>query len=264
MKCIKFERFLPIGATRPFIARDSDSNKWVIKFIGNPLGTKAVFNELITSILANSIQLPWPDVSICHLSTQIIQRVQDEKLKVQSDWAIAIQYIEGLQHVNWPEGGYNPQKNFKQRNAQHIHTKFSKLNDFNVFYGKAIFDNWVLLEDRKYDTLLKTKEGYPIFLDASAAFYGFDWNIDELVWNRTSIDIKSPYLEGIVTEFERFDKWIETLQREFKVNLLPKYEDIPASWNIPRDYYSALKDFLSTTQEVFVQIFREWVDIHKY
>ena len=76
MKCVKFIRSLPDGATRPFVALDSDNKKWVIKFIGNPLGTKAVFNELIVGILADAIQLPWPKVSLCQLTPQLMEHLQ--------------------------------------------------------------------------------------------------------------------------------------------------------------------------------------------
>ncbi len=44
------------GDTRPCLCRTDTGELWVIKVHGNPLGTKAIFNEYVVGKLAEMIQ----------------------------------------------------------------------------------------------------------------------------------------------------------------------------------------------------------------
>lgn len=263
MFCDVFEGFLPSGATRPFLVRCDDGGLWVAKATGNPLGTKAVLNELVVEVLARRIELPWPRVSLVEFSTHIMDCLIEGDLGVQSKWGIATQFLEGLRQVGWPPEGYYPRATFRERNTEHIRSYFPHIDKDTAFYGKAVFDNWILLEDRKYDTLMITKDGDPLFLDASAAFGGLEWDRDLLKWQDTAIDVKSPYLEGIITQYAQFDPWLERIETAVEPTVLLPFEDLPESWFVPEDYYSALNTFLSGTQDVFVPMFRSWVEFRK-
>ena len=145
MRCISFERFLPKGATRPFLARTEQEDVYVIKAHGNPLGTKALFNEYIAGLLAKEIDLPWPDVHVVRLSHEIIEILNQNDFKVLSEWAMGIKYIEGLKEVTWPPNINNSDPNFAEQNGEYIMSLFPDTRTHEAFYGKAVFDNWILL-----------------------------------------------------------------------------------------------------------------------
>jgi hypothetical protein len=68
MRCEKFEKFLSIGSSRPFLARSQSGEQWVVKAHENPLGPKTLFNEYVAGRLANAIELPWPTICIAELA----------------------------------------------------------------------------------------------------------------------------------------------------------------------------------------------------
>lgn len=182
MRCINFEDFLSKGATRPFLVETEQERLYVVKAHGNPLGTKALFNEYIAGLLAKEIGLPWPDVRIVRLSLEIIEKLNQADFKVSSEWAVGIEYIDGLTEVKWPANANYSDPDFAERNAQYIMKLFPDPKTYDAFYGKAVFDNWILLEDTTYDTLHKSPEGHPMFLDASMALGGLKWHENELKW----------------------------------------------------------------------------------
>jgi hypothetical protein len=55
-------------------------------------------------------------------------------------------------------------------------------------------------------------EGKPIFLDASHAFGGPEWDSSCLKWDAHHIEVRSPYLRGIVTEANQFDPWLRRIE----------------------------------------------------
>jgi hypothetical protein len=128
---------------------------------------------------------------------------------------------------------------------------------------KAVFDNWVLMEDTKYDTLNIDEKGSPVFLDASIALGGLEWEVEKLRWEDTRIDFNhSPYLQGILTDCDQFATWLERIERIEEKAIAEIFMEIPKEWQISEKYILACITFLSSSKKNFSPLFRyfmQWV-----
>jgi len=78
------------------------------------------------------------------------------------------------------------------------------------------------------------------------------------------IDIQSPYLDGILTDFANFDIWIERL-RAIRIDVIESIiQSIPLEWSIPDDYLRKVKTLLSSTGDRFIPLFQEWISWQTY
>jgi hypothetical protein len=249
----RFEGFLRKGATRPFLALSEEGNRWVVKAHGNPLGTKVIFNDYVAGSLAGHIELPWPKTSTAELGSAVIQRVNQEGLQVRSPWSVCSMHLPHLEPVEGPAGAWDP-----EHNRSHIENLFGDRRKHAGFYGKAVFDNWLLLNDSKYDALFMTPDEDPIFLDASHALAGEKWDAESLKWS--SIRVRSPYLEGVLVDKTEFDPWLERISSIDRTVIKNVLDAVPREWTVPTNYLSALHEFLIATHSTFLREFRGRMD----
>jgi hypothetical protein len=188
--------------------------------------------------------------------------LREEGLKAESKWAVGIKYIEGFREAKWPNcSPLSPE--FEEINALCIKELFPDRAKYEGFYGKAVFDNWVLMEDTKYDTLGIGQRGFPIFLDGSIALGGLEWEAEKLRWEDTRIDFHhSPYLQGILTDCDQFAIWVERIEAIEESYIEEIFMEIPKKWGISEEYLSACITFLTSSRQNFAPLFRhfaEWV-----
>lgn len=253
---LEFIEFQSAGATRPFLAVDENGEKWIVKFHGNPVCIKTSFNEFVASSLANLLNLPWPQVKIGTLSKKTKKFLRCEELSLCSNDAIAIRYLSDLRNLDFDED----YSEISLKNPINLGVYFSNPERVSGFYGKMIFDNWVQLEDIKYDSLCIDSLGRPVFLDASFAFGGCEWDVSKLKWPRVVFDIRSPYLEGILTELDCMEYWIGQLNNIEIESYSRILDRIPGSWDVPKDYCEAILSFLSDTKSEYIPIINEWIE----
>jgi hypothetical protein len=260
MRFVEFQNLIPGGATRPCLCKTDTAELWVIKVHGNPLGTKAIFNEYVAGRLAEMIELPWPTVCLGELSDTLVLRLAKEGLNTESKLAVGIKYVDGIRKVDWPKNANPLENGFDRINAQHIKDLFSDTDKWQAFYGKSVFDNWVLLGDTKYDTLYIDKSGSPLFLDASIALGGLEWDMGKLHWDLAGIFFEhSPYLQGILTDRDQFAAWMKRIEGIKQGCIEKLLTEIPKEWRISQGYLSACVTFLSSSKENFVPLFREFI-----
>ena len=173
---------------------------------------------------------------------------------------MGIEYIDGLEEVRWPENAPDySSPNFAERNVQYIKKIFPDPITYDAFYGKAVFDNWILLEDTTYDTLHKSQEGHPIFLDASHALGGYKkWNENKLNWNRIDPE-RSIYLVGFNFDLKKFEPWLNRIDRIDNDSIKEKIAEIPEEWGVPDIYFKSINEFLTSTRNRFLPMFKEWI-----
>lgn len=259
----KFEGFISRGATKPFIVEDDAGDKWVVKALGNPFGTQAIFNEYVAGSLATLIGLPWPRPFIVELSPDVLETLRNNKFNVTSKFAVGAEYIRGLKPIDFPDHLHVFDPNFKSDNATFIRQLFPDHSVFGAFYGKSVFDNWVVLHDTKYDTLHVSPDGNPIFLDATFAF-GYidrDWDEGKVCWNETALNLElSPYLNGIVVDTSEYDSWIDRIAGISTGEIDSILHIIPHEWGVPNSYFHMLRRFLVSGSEIFVPLFRNYLE----
>lgn len=259
-----FQGFIDTGATKPFVVEDHNGLKWVVKALGNPFGTQAVFNEHVASALAGLIDLPWPRTSLIDLSPKIIKALRDNDFNATSSIAVGAVYIHGLTPVKFPSHLDVFDLNFRNENAEYVHSIFPNPAMLESFYGKSIFDNWILLlQNTKYDTLHLQPDGHPIFLDATFAFGYVDqeWDKGKLFWSDTTLNLElSPYVSGIVVDVAKYDVWIRRIEGVTKGEIDALLDGVPKEWRVPTDYKYALGQFLGSAKEVFLPMFKEYLE----
>jgi hypothetical protein len=258
IRCSKLDSLLGTGSCRPFLARGSQGSLFVVKphakaHDDTPLFTKSLFNEFVGSLLARLIGLPWPDVELALLEETIIKQLERAGYIISSEWAVGLSYIDGLKPFS--RSDYSIEK------RRYLKKAISDPQSNTFFYGKSVFDNWVLLEDWKYDTLQIMKNGFPVFLDASMAFGGVEYGTGLLQWNEPEMHFdRSPYLSGVLNDFSQFNPWLWKLQSlEDKVykNIL---KEVPLEWSVTSDYISAIGELLVQTPRRFISVFKEKIE----
>ena len=259
MICLKFEKFLPKGATRPFLSTAKNKRLYVVKAHGNPLGSKVLFNEYITGNLAKEIGLNWPNVQIVQLSHRVIDDLEQSDYEVLSKWAVGIEFFEGLEELNWPSNIRYSDPNFNEVNAQHILKFFPDGKNHDAFYGKAVLDNWLLIEDTTYDTLHKTIDGRPMFLDASISLGGLEWDKNKLTLRHIFFET-SPYLCGFKFKMDKFDPWLKKIEKISVSKYKFILNGIPDEWNVPFDYITHTKDYFQCATKNFLKDFKEQIE----
>ncbi len=247
IRCNQFKQFIGKGSTIPFIAYSDRGDLFVVKahaksYKNKPLFTKPIFNEYVSGRLARAIDLPWPEVHIVQLIPEIILELKKSELDISSEWAVGISYIDGLDIC---QSRYDIQNLF---------------SNYDAFYGKSVFDNWVLFQDLKYDTLGIKPDGSPMFLDGSMAFGGQDWNTEELRWNEYLHMESSPYLKGIIKDFALFDPWLKRLDIISEIVINQILDTTPDEWSVPEGYIYKIRELLIETSNEFIPLFREWID----
>ena len=258
IRCIKFEKFLDNGSTKPFLANCGRGESWVVKayFQANDSTAfilKSIFNEFISGAIANIIDLPWPKVDIIQLDSQIFEQLEKVKFDILSELAVGIEYINELQI-------YNPSKEELSNTTESIRELFPQLEMQNSFYGKSVFDNLVKFQDTKYNTLAIKPDGSPIFIDGSMAFDGHDWNLQKLKWQYIHLEY-SPYLKGIVSDYRMFDYWLRKIEEIPDLKIHEIFNKIPTEWPIPKKYKLKLKKLLLSAKVNFIPLFKEEIEI---
>ena len=235
----KFIDFLPEGSTRPFIESDHTGEIWVAKALRDSSRNKPPFNEFIGGSLANWLGIPWPQIDLIELNQDTFDALARSGVKIESKYCAGIKYVNNLKQIDCPPVGTS--------NGEHISAEFGSTTNFDSFYGKCIFDNWILMRDIKYGSLFRTKDGNVLFMDASMAFNGSEWEIEELNYTYSNIQIWSPYLENlqdVLTDLGNYDKWLDSVLKFDKDYFHFLIEKLPPDWNVPTDYLDALASLL--------------------
>lgn len=233
---------------------------YVIKAHGNPLGLKVLFNEYITGVLANEIGLNWPNVRIVQLSQRVIDELDRNNFRVISKWAVAIEYIRSLQEIKWPPTNVNClDSKFKEINAQHILKIFPDERNQDGFYGKSILDNWLLIRDTTYDTLHKTIDGKPMFLDASDALGGIEWDENKLTFSHIFFET-APYLSGFNFKMNKFEPWLDKIEQISVSTYNFILNSLPDEWDVPSQFIKHTKNYLLSTNKSFLNKFKERIE----
>jgi hypothetical protein len=146
MRLDRFEGFLAETAL------NAQDEQWVVKAHRDPPGAKTLFNEYVAGCLAQQIELPWPRTAIVELSPAVMQRLKREGLQVLSSWAVGSACLPNLRQVLRPECEWGLSDEFRKHNREYIRSVFKDQAAHPAFYGKAVFENWLLFEDTKYDT----------------------------------------------------------------------------------------------------------------
>jgi hypothetical protein len=135
-------------------------------------------------------------------------------------------------------------------------THFPTLALHSPFYGKCLFDHWLLLQDVKADTLQISSDGKPMFLDASMAFGGIEWQKERLVWIPHHFNADAVYFDNIISEIKEFEPWLGKVESVTVSLLSQTFSSLPSDWPLDSSFVEATLNFLGNTHQEFLPQFR--------
>lgn len=235
IKIIDVERELKLGATKPYIVKCSDGNRYVAKFPGNPDKYKVLINEFVCAKLAKLLKLPIPNFELATIDN--IEKYHLEDIEPINGTAFCSYFVDKA--ANLP--GY------------YVLTKVSnKYDSIKIL----IFDVLVGNNDRNPGNLLiNLKNNSLLIIDHSHVFiHEALWNsrnLSELIgaridlskMNKFNFDNLSSCLndQSYKSEITKFIKSIKQL-KEFQI--IDIIDSIPKDWSISKEEKKSLKDFL--------------------
>jgi len=257
------EGFLPEGATKPFAAITDSGERVIVKALLKPEMGKLLLNEYISGSLANRINLPWPQTSLATLSLSSEEWLQKQSIQVFCPNCVATNFIDNLTMIPWPKPpepysrwDWDSLDQLPEVNKNHLMRYFDHPENQSNFYGRALFELWLFLQDNKYDTLFSLPNRTPFFLDGSHAFGGSDWELDELDYSKPKCFPQSPYLQGILTNRELFVEWfnrIEAVENDYIRSII---NAIPASWETNQPQLDFILELITAKRKDFLQAWK--------
>lgn len=228
------------GGSQSHLMRCKGDGYHVVKFQGNPQGTRILVNELLGTLLAARMGLPTTPVAICHVSEELIRRTED--LCVETP------------HQRIP---CRPGKQFGSRcplDPDRV-TVFDFLPDeqlsaaknFSAFLGMLVFDKWTCNTDRRQAIFYQTEVGGPFhrsavgddhqrvtggsyraeMIDQGACFNGCEWNFPDAPL-RGLYDRYAVYDQ--VRGLDDFEAWLAKLESINESVLLETARKVPPEW----------------------------------
>jgi hypothetical protein len=267
MRIEKAIEFFSEGSTKPFLALDNHSRKVVVKAMVRPTMGKILLNEYLAGNLANAIKLPWPQTKLGTLSSNVVGFLREKGFTVSSMDCVVIEFIEGLHSVPWPDPPngqevWNDSNSglLPEANRRHLMKYFDDPSRQSAFYGRALFEVWLFMQDTKYDTLFSKEDRTPFFLDGSHAFEGSDWECEQMDYSHPKTFPMSAYLEGILADPRSYGEWFDRIERIADTCIHDFIDRIPDSWQITKEQRGFLLDLLVNQRRVFVETWKERIE----
>ncbi len=216
------------GGSQAHLMRCSTNSYYVVKFQGNPQGTRILANELLGTQLATRLGLPTTPVAICYVSEDLI--------KLTPDLCVETSHRPPLERIPCQPG-----LQFGSRYPLDPHrvTIFNFLTDkqlMNVknlrdFLGILVFDKWTCNVDGRQTIFYQTEVHAPyqtVMIDQ-----GFCFNASE--WSFPDAPLRALYARRVVYEqvqgLEDFEPWLAKLELDINERVLTEIaKSIPPEW----------------------------------
>jgi hypothetical protein len=244
--------------------RCSDGNYYVVKFQGNPQGTRILVNELLGTQLAGRLGLP---VAINHVVT-----VSEELIRYSEEMVFelargSIPCTGGLcfgsrlpvDPIQTPLDDVLPD------------SLFSGLTNISDFCGMLVFDKWTCNTDGRQVVFLRKKRNSAysaVMIDQGMCFNGIEWDFPDAPLR--SLYRLNPAYEQ-VCGMDDFEPWLTRLETEIDADVLSDVaSDIPAEWYASDSASmktllerlnrrrSKVRELLSLAHEAFPRLFPNW------
>ncbi|PKG21528.1 HipA family kinase [Niallia nealsonii] len=210
--------------------RCSDGNTYVVKAMSNPIGRRAIFNELVSYRLGRLLNLPLSYGRIIVFSKSIFNdpHLLDEK-GIQEGPHFGSLFIKNASE-------YSPDKLYFCKN---IH----------MLPEIIVFDHWITNYDRRLEPqniLVVGKNPYELVLiDHADAFNGPDWTIESLVsWTDSKDIIWGEIYQEFVPFIDNEDPFglaLEKLESITDEEIAAAFgKDIPSEWQVSKEEVKTL------------------------
>jgi hypothetical protein len=212
------------GGSQSHLMRCSDGNYYVVKFQGNPQGTRILVNELLGTRLAGWLGLP---IAISHVIA-----VSEELIRYSKEMVFELGHGSIPCTAGLCFGSCLP-VDPRQASVMDLLPEgpFYDLTNLSDFCGMLVFDKWTCNTDGRQIVFCRKTMNSPfsaVMIDQGFCFNGTEWNFPDA-------PLRSLYREHPaykrVCGMNDFEPWLTRLETEISANVLSDIaNDIPPEW----------------------------------
>jgi hypothetical protein len=212
------------GGSQAHFMRCSDGHYYVVKFQGNPQGTRILANELLGTRLANRLGLPTAISSVVLVSEELILYSREMVFEVARG---TIPCTAGLCFGSrYPvDPRKTPVNDILPRSL------FCDLENISDFCGMLVFDKWTCNTDGRQAVFFRKRQNSPfraVMIDQGFCFNGPAWDFHDA-------PLRSLYHSHLAYEQVRgmddFEPWLTRLETEINEDVLFEIaSDVPPEW----------------------------------
>jgi hypothetical protein len=212
------------GGSQSHLMRCSDGHYYVVKFQGNPQGTRILANELLGTRLAEKLGLPTAASQIVLVSEEVIRYSKGMVFEIARGTTPCISGLcFGSRYAVDP----------RKESAIDIlpRSLFFDLENIPDFCGMLVFDKWTCNTDGRQVVFFRGRSDSPF--RAAMIDQGFCFNSAE--WNFPDAPLRGLYREHSAYEqvhgLDSFQPWLTRLETEITVDVLSELAgDVPPEW----------------------------------
>ena len=210
--------------------RCSDGFYYIVKFQGNPQGTRVLANEILGAALATRLGLPTPQIAIVDVRGWLIQHTEDLVVQLGSgrhpctaglcfgSRYAADEQLSDTRFLRWAYD-FLPLE------------RMSHVTNLVDFVGMLVFDKWTCNTDGRQVVFVPGFD--PDTYKAVMIDNGFCFNATE--WNFPDAPLRALYSHPCVYDaiqgIESFEPWLQRLERNIDKRWLEEVADeIPPEW----------------------------------
>ena len=170
-------------ASKPFLARDAQDGRWVVKPLWQRREAKSLFNEWVCGRLCNLMGVPWPEVALTTVPLTLEHPLTPGR-PVADAHAVALRWIPDLldvdayveRHID-PErpAVYELQESWLERGIARLVA--SRPDNFDAMGGLAVAGNWLQAADQQWSVLQVDATGKLWWMDSSCHLGGWGWHL---------------------------------------------------------------------------------------
>ena len=212
------------GGSQAQLMRCLTDSYYVVKFQGNPQGTKILANDLLGTQLAAHLGLPTTPVAICYVSEELIKLTVDLRFEMPRG---NIPCLAGLHF-----GSRYPLDPTRVAVWDFLPDNFvmSGTNPRD-FVGMLVFDKWTCNCDGRQTVFYRTKVDGPyqtVMIDQGLCFGGTEWNFPDAP--RRGFYAR-PMVYEHIRGLDDFEPWLGRLETEIDGTVLAEIaKTIPPEW----------------------------------
>jgi HipA-like protein len=209
------------GGSQSHLMRCKGEDYYVVKFQGNPQGTRILVNEMLGTLLAARMGLPTTPVAVCSVSEDLIRLTPDLCFEIASGRLPCQPGLHfGSRYVHDP-------RNVKALDFLSAH-ELSSVKNVMDFAGMLVFDKWTCNTDGRQTLFIRTEEGNEaLMIDQGMCFNGGEWSFPDA-------PLRGLYARYVVYEqvsgLDDFEPWLTKLENINESVLMDTAQTIPSEW----------------------------------
>lgn len=219
----------------------SDGALYVVKFAGNPQGTRVLVNEWVGARLARRIGLPVPAVCAIDVPENVVSASSDLQFELENGNRPCPAGLHcGIRYVSEP-------------GVSHVvdllpKTMWQLVRNPEVFAGATVLDLWLGNADyRQFAFRSETTGDYTAFMiDQGDCFNRNDWNFPDLARQAGRREVEY----GSAFTARKAERWVRKVERVSPEDIRSAAEGIPRCWlgNQTSEFDSLLAAISDRTQ----------------